>query len=256
MAEPEKPGTGCYVYGIVPADVEADPEARGVGDPPKKVSVVRQGDIAALVSEIATDGSLGTPEDLNAHANILDGTAAAAPVLPLRFGAVLTDEKAVVEELLAPHHDEFTEALRELEGHAEYIVRGRYEEQAILTELVSENEEAVRLRDAIRGKPEDATRNERIALGELINNTINAKREGDTRTVVEVLESLGLTVSLRDPTHEEDAVHVACLAETSKQKDLEEELGKLADEWAGRVQLRLLGPLAPYDFVMTRQPQE
>jgi hypothetical protein len=104
-----KADTAVYVYGIVPGDVEVDESARGVCDPPVSVDVVRAGDIAALVSVISTDCTLGTPEDLQAHAKLLDGTARVAPVLPLRFGAVMTDEEAVAEELLRDHHDEFAQ---------------------------------------------------------------------------------------------------------------------------------------------------
>ncbi|WP_024874168.1 GvpL/GvpF family gas vesicle protein [Saccharomonospora piscinae] len=242
---------GAYVYGIVPADVETDPEVRGLGDPPGEITVVRHGDVAALVSDLTIDRPLGTPEDLRTHAEILDATAAEVPVLPLRFGAVLTDTDAVSAELLAEHHDEFAAALTELEGKAEYIVKGRYDERAVLAEILSENGEAQRLRDAIRDKPEEATRNERIALGELIANTITAKREQDTRTTVAALEKLGLTVAEREPTHERDAVYVACLADTGAQADLENLVDDLAGRWGERVDLRLLGPLAAYDFVLT-----
>lgn len=101
----EEPRTsGVYVYGIVPADVEAEKDAVGVGDGP--VSIIRHGEIAALVSEISVDRPLDKPEDLQAHAHLLDGTSRVAPVLPLRFGAVMTDVDAVEEELLATHADE------------------------------------------------------------------------------------------------------------------------------------------------------
>jgi hypothetical protein len=242
-----------YVYGIVPADVEADPEARGVGDPPGRVSVVRHGDIAALVSEIAADRPLGKPEDLTAHAQLLDAAAAETPVLPIRFGAAVSTQDAVAEELLAEHHDEFAAALHELEGRAQYVVKGRYVQQAILSEILEESQEAAQLREQIRDQPEDATRNERIALGELVNNAIAAKRETDTARMVEMLEPLAATLNVREPTHEEDAVQVACLLETAKQKELEEAVGSAAQEWEGRVELRVLGPLAPYDFVTTAQ---
>ncbi|MFD2420934.1 GvpL/GvpF family gas vesicle protein [Amycolatopsis pigmentata] len=247
----QKSATAVYVYGVVPADVEAESEARGVGD--AEVKIIKHGDIGALVSPVRTDESLGTPEDLTAHAAILDGTATVAPVLPIRFGAVLTDEDAVVDELLAEHHDEFAEALETLEGKAQYVLRGRYEERAILNEILSENEQLAQLREAIRGKSEDATRNERIALGEQINNAIAAKRDADTRRAAELLDRLGLLISVREPTHEEDALYIACLGETAKQGDLEEAVDELAKDWEGRVNLRLLGPLAPYDFVVTKE---
>ena len=256
MATDTDTETAVYVYGIVPADVETDPEARGVGDPPARVRAVRCDRIAALVSEIRRDGALGTPEDLTAHAALLDAAAGEAPVVPLRFGAVVADENAVVEELLKANQDDFIAALEQLEGKAEYVVKARYLEQAILREILDENEELAQLREAIRDKPEDATRNERIALGEQINNAIAAKREVDTRRVAEAVTPLDIQVSPREPTHEEDAVHLACLAETAKQGDLEAAVGALAQEWEGRAQVRLLGPLAAYDFVVTRRPEE
>ncbi|HEY7593357.1 MAG TPA: GvpL/GvpF family gas vesicle protein [Actinophytocola sp.] len=244
-----------YVYGIVPADVETEPDARGVGDPPGEVTTVKHGDIAALVSAVPTNIALGRPEELAAHAALLDGAAAAAPVLPMKFGAVLDTEDHVVDELLAAHHDEFAAALDELEGKAEYVIKGRYQEDAILNEVLAENQEFRSLREAIRDKPADATRNERISLGEGINNAIAAKREADTRVVLAALTDLGLTVAEREATHERDAVHVVCLAETAKQSELEDVLGRLADEWDERVDLRLLGPLAAYDFVVSRTPE-
>lgn len=252
---PQSP-TGVYVYGIVPADVEPEPHTTGVGDPPGEIAVVRHGEIAALVSPLVSDRALGTPQDLTAHEKLLDGSAAVTPVLPLRFGAVMTDTAAVEEELLAAHEEEFHAALVELEGRAQFVIKGRYVQDAILRELLDENAEAARLRDEIRGKPEDATRNERIALGEMINQAIEAKRAEDTGKVVSEVEELDAMVNQRQPTHEEDAVHVAVLVESARQDELEEALRRLMAEWDGRVELQLLGPMAAYDFIAKQAPEE
>ncbi|NBH01747.1 GvpL/GvpF family gas vesicle protein [Amycolatopsis sp. SID8362] len=248
--------TAVYVYGIVPADVETDPDARGVGDPPAAVTTVRGERVAALVSEVSRDEPLGRPEDLTAHAGLLDAAAAEVPVLPVRFGAVLPDENAVAEELLKANEDEFAAALAELEGKAQYVVKARYVEKAVLGEILDENPELARLRDEIRDKPEDVTRDQRIALGEQVGNAITAKRTADTQRMAEALNALGVEISPREPTHEEEAVHLACLAETAKQADLEAAVEELAQDWRGRVEVRLLGPLAAYDFVVTQRPGE
>lgn len=248
--------TAFYVYGIVPSDVETDSGARGVGDPPAPVTTVTYERIAALVSEIPRDKPLGRPEDLTAHAGLLDAAAAEVPVLPLRFGAVVSDEDAVVEELLKANEDDFAAALDELEGKAEYVIKARYVEEAVLREILDENEELAQLREQVRGKSEDATRDQRIALGEQIGKAIEAKRATDTQRTVDALERLGVEISPREPTHEEEAVHLACLAETAKQDDLEAAVEELARDWEGRVEVRLLGPLAAYDFVVTQRPEE
>jgi hypothetical protein len=260
MARSDKTGgsdqaTAIYVYGIVPADVQVEPEAEGVGDPPAPVEVIREGDIAALVSPVPTDKPLGKPECLQAHARLLDGTASVAPVLPLRFGAVMTDEESVADELLRNNHDEFAEALRALEGHAEYIVKGRYDEDAILREVISESTEAQRLREQISTASEDASRNLRMSLGEIVVKAIDAKRAADTEAVVKELDDLAKHVNVRKPTHELDSVNVAVLAEVDHQEELQAIVDDLSENWRGRVEVRLLGPLAAYDFVVARNPK-
>lgn len=244
--------TVVYVYGIVPADVEAQPDAQGVGDPPGKIEIVRGDGVAALVSEVQQERPLGTPDDLKAHADVLDGAAAAAPVLPLRFGAVMTDKEAVANELLAAHQDEFRAALDELEGKAQYVVRGRYIEEPLLRQIIEQDPQAAQLAEQIRSTDdEDATRPARMALGEAINNAVTAKREQDTQRVAQELQERGFLVSIREPSHEEDAFNIACLLETAAEGDLTELVDSLSEEWSDLVQIRLLGPMAPYDFVVT-----
>jgi hypothetical protein len=247
--------TGIYVYGIFAGDIEVTGSQTGVGDPPGELHVVRSNGLAALVSEVDTSRPLGTPEDLAAHKEILDASAAEVPVLPIRFGAVLTSEDAVISELLEPHGDEFARALDELDGHAEYVVKGRYVEDAILEEVLSEDREAARLRDEIHGKDPDATRDARIRLGEIVNEAIEAKREADTRTLGDRMDGHCAASLVRDPAHEMDAVHVAFLLDKGQEEDLSQVLEDLAGEWEGRVELRVLGPMAAYDFVGAPQPE-
>ena len=246
--------TGVYVYGILPGDIELTSDIQGVGDPPSEVRVVRAGDLAALVSEVDLSRPLGSPEDLAAHKEILDASAADAPVLPMRFGAVLASEDAVARELLEEHRDELAGALEELDGLAEYVVKGRYVERAILDEVLSENKDAARLRDQIRGADPDATRDARIQLGEIINNAITQKRAQDTRALGNAMAEHCEASLVRDPTHERDAVHVAFLVRVGQEKDIERVVRDLGAKWEGRVELRLLGPMAAYDFAGATEP--
>jgi Gas vesicle synthesis protein GvpL/GvpF len=236
--------TGCYVYGIVPVDVKVNSGVYGVDN--REIRLVRCGAVAALISDVGLSGPLGTPENVKSHREILDSSITDLPVLPVRFGAVLAGEHAVVEELLEPHHDEFVAALEELDGRAEYLVKGRYIEQAILEEILSQDRRAAQLRRQIRGA--DAAGNLRIRLGELKSSSIAAKREEDTRLLLSAMEDHSKASFVPEPTHELDAVHVAFLLDVSKADELERVTGDLGSRWAGRVELRVLGPMAPYDF--------
>ncbi len=247
---------GTYVYGIVPGDVELVPDTEGVGDPPGEVTLVRHGELAALVSEVDISQPLGQPDDLRVHEHLLDSTVAAGiPVLPVRFGAVLGDEDAVTDELLAKHHDLFAAALNELEGSAEYVLHGRYVEDVVLREVLTENSAAARLRDQLRDRPGEADQDLRIQLGEIVTSAIEAKRNADTGKAIELLKPHTIASSLRQPTHEQDAVHIAFLVDLNKEDEFDEAVDALGRDWEGRVRLRLRGPLAPYDFVVTLRPE-
>ena len=250
-----QPVKGIYVYGILPSDIELAAEMPGVGDPPGQVRVVRSDGLAALVSDVDTSRPLGSPQDLVAHEQIVDATAAEVPVLPARFGAVMESEESVAEELLAANRDEFDDALKELEGRTQFVVKGRYVEQAILTEVLSDNRQAARLADKLSNADLDATRDARIKLGEIINVAISAKRRKDTRALGDAIQGHCVASVVREPTHELDAVHVAFLVETDGESEMEQAIEDLARGWDGRIDVHLHGPMAAYDFVGSVLPE-
>ena len=121
----------------------------------------------------------------------------------------------------------------------------------ILKEILSENRQEARLADKLRGADPNATRDARIKLGEIINNAVTVKRHQDPHALGDAMEGHCVASVVREPTHERDAVHVAFLVDTDTESDVEQVIEDLARDWDGRIELRLLGPMAAYDFVGT-----
>jgi hypothetical protein len=241
--------TGIYVYGILPGDIQLESEATGVGDPPSPVRLVRYRDIAALISDVDAARPLASPQDLLAHEDLLDASAAEVPVLPMKFGAVVASEDVVTAELLKPHYDGFRAALRQLEGRAEYVVKGRYVEATILAEVLSENPAAANLAADVTVAGAFPGKDSQARLSEMIGHAIAIKREQDARVLGDTLAAHVSASVARPVTDELDAVHAAVLVEAQASERLQQALAKLAADWAGRVELELTGPLAAYDFV-------
>jgi hypothetical protein len=206
--------------------------------------------VAALVSEIGTDRPLGTPNDLRAHARVLDTvTAGRTAVLPFRFGGVVRDEDAIADELLGPFEQQFAAALEDLGDLAQFTLRGVYQEDRILREIIADREDIARLREEIAGLSEDAGYYQRIRLGELISQEITARCAADADVLVDRLAPLAVAVSTATDGSAGQTVDASFLVHQSKWADFEAAAEDLAVAWNGRVELRLLGPLAPYDFV-------
>jgi hypothetical protein len=169
----------------------------------------------------------------------------------MRFGAVMENEDVVTTELLEPHYQEFTEALQELEGYQEFIVKGRYVQDAILQEILAEDPQAATLAAQTRDTDPIASRDEQIELGEVINERLADKRAQDTGLLADALADRVSASIVRPPTDEFDAVHAAFLIRGDDSDQLVSAVQEVAADWDGRVELRILGPVAAYDFVGT-----
>jgi len=235
------------VYAIVSADARPPKGLKGLGG--SEVSLIRHGDLAGVVSEIPPGQALGTREDLLAHEAVVEALAEETTTLPLRFGAVVTTADALVEEMLIPHQGWFMDVLVDLMGAREFAVIGVYVEDTMIREVLAEDPEALRLRARIRELPENAAYYDRIRLGELIVKALDEKRQVDTEALLDTLEPYATAVALRSPTGEDIAADAAFLVTDRRRKEFEEAVDALGERWAGRVRLRMVGPLAPYDFV-------
>ena len=73
------------------------------------------------------------------------------PVLPLRFGTILTNEDAVPRTCWRPIMTSAPLLSISLRGRTEFQVKARYVKDAVLDEVLSQNKQAAGLWEAIQG---------------------------------------------------------------------------------------------------------
>lgn len=240
--------TGFYVYGVVRPEPGRVPDGlTGVDEAP--VRLVAAGELAAAVGLMTLDRPPGRRADLLAHTAVLDALAADGPVVPVQFGAVLPEVDHVVRELLEPRHDEFVQLLSELDGRRQFTVRGRYDEAAVLAEVVAEDPEIAGLREHTRGLPEYVGQAERVRLGELVAHALESKREQDTATVMDAVLPHVAAYVPRGGASVDHMMDMAVLVDDANRAAFEDALESVAEAMHERVRLQLMGPMAPYDFV-------
>lgn len=247
-AEVESPNAPvCYVYGVVPACTRLPDGLCGMGS--GRVRLVRHGDLAAVISEIPADGAQGTREELLAHDHVVASLSVHTTMLPLRFSTVVMTADTVGREMLEPYYDWFTGVLADLEGRSEFCASGTYVQDTVLREVLAEEPEVMRLRENLRGLPEEAGYYDRVRLGELIVHALDAKRHVDLDDLVRSLSPHAVAVTPRPPVNEDTAADAAFLVSDEEQAAFRGAADELGHRWAGRIRLRLLGPCTPYDFV-------
>jgi hypothetical protein len=239
-----------YVYGIVEAGT-AKPRGRGIGG--ASLRLVASEDAAALVSEIASRNVRLGRDELLLHSKVLERAHARGPVLPMRFGVVMSDDEEVRSRLLEEHGPELRVQLAEFTGKVEVRIRATYEEESLLREVLREHPQIASLREAVRGASEDATYYDRIRLGELVAAAIQRRREHDAQAIVDALAAAALAVEVGQPAHERVVVQASFLVDRARSAEFDAILDEVAGQYGGRIRFKYVGPLPPHSFVELAQ---
>jgi len=235
-----------YVYGVVAAAEHASMPDAGVAG--ADVRMVEHDGLAAIVSDLDRE-SLVAAREVRAHWRVIEAAAAEATVLPVRFATVLAGDRAVVDELLAPQAERLTELLRALAGRVQLAVKGEYDEEVLLQEIVSQTPAVRALRERVRDRPEAASYYDRIRLGELVSGEIGRRRARDQQEALAALEGHAEVSKANEPRSANGAFDLAFLVPREKVEAFGAPVRALSQALGDRIRLRYLGPLPPYSFV-------
>jgi hypothetical protein len=228
-----------HVHGVVPVSEQVEL--------PAGTRSVAHGEVAALVSD-AGGRELVASQVLRRHWRVLEEVGTSVTVLPVRFGTVMASERAVVDDFLAPRHDRLVATLAELAGEVQLNVKGVYEEEALMREVVKRSPAVAQLRERVRTLPEAATYSDRIELGRLVAAEVDRERRRDVEHVLERLEPLAVAVSRETEATPESAVNASFLVARARVDEFSAAVAELGSELEGRIGLRYVGPLPPFSF--------
>jgi hypothetical protein len=236
-----------YVYGVVAAADSTEIQAPGVGGDKAKVRRVVLDGVAALVSDVP-QGALVAARDLRAHWSVLEEAAARTTVLPVRVGTVMASDAVVADEFLAPNAERLAALLAELDGKVQLNIKGFYDEETLLREVVQQTPQVARMRRRVQALPDAAGYYDRIRLGELVSAEIDRRRARDAELVVGRLEPLAEAANAEPPNTRNGAVNAAFLVRRDRVDDFSAAVERLAAELGDRIRIRYVGPLPPYSF--------
>ncbi|MDG9717762.1 GvpL/GvpF family gas vesicle protein [Streptomyces sp. DH24] len=234
-----------YVYGITASSHPALPEGMGgVGDPPRPVRILTEGELSALVSD-APEGLRPKRRDLLAHQNVLSEAGAAGCVLPMRFGSVAPDD-ASVTGVLAERVEHYRERLRALDGCVEYNIKASHVEEAVLHQVMAENAELRDLAEANR-KAGGGSYEDKLRLGEAVAAAVKAKETEDGVAIQRALEPVAEAVGV-GPDSTGWLANVSFLVPRDSAEEFLAAVERVRAELP-HLEVRVNGPLPPYSFV-------
>jgi hypothetical protein len=237
-----------WVYGVCPAGAKLEELERRSDRLPADVRVVEFGDLGAIVGDAPGYTAKATRDQALAHARVLEVAVLDAPVVPFRFGTVLTDG-SVGTELLGAWHDELAQLLESVKDHVQFTLKATYHEDVVIREIVKSHPKIAQLREQTRGRDEITTRDRRVRLGELVSIALEQLRQRDAGAIVERLKPFSVASQVAPLENEFMALNAPFLVQRRRMREFEEAAAIAADEQAERMRLTLHGPMPAFDFI-------
>ncbi|NTU78735.1 MAG: DnaJ domain-containing protein [Chloroflexales bacterium] len=239
-----------YVYGIISTDEQAIFEVGSI-DGHGDVYTIDEGGLAVVTSDVdnASFQGLGRTEAirfLSAHQRVLETVRRDYTVLPVKFGTTLPDE-ARLRVLLRHGADLFRDALKSFAGKEQYEVVVLWDVAQVF-QLIAADERIVAVKQHVANLPPEQLEGGRVLLGQLVHGALQERRKAIATEVLAALHDLAED-TIENPLMDDSMVsNMALLIDEARAADLDEKLSALDERFAGKLQIRCVGPLPPYSF--------
>jgi len=240
-----------YLYAIVPTADRVTFDVAGVDDDLGEVYSLPHHDLAAVVSCSPLENYRGLKRDkavryLVAHQRVVEAVMQAFPLLPVKFGTVLPDE-AWVRRLLTQGGTLFRTTLEKFAGQAQIEVVILWNLEDVFQEIGQEDPIG-QLKDQVAARPLEETLDERVAMGQMVQASLERRREALQDRLLPSLRELALYLVVNPPMDDSMVANVALLVDKPGREALDRRLGLLDEAFEGRLLFRCVGPLPPYSF--------
>ena len=269
--EPRRSGSGAtalWTYGVLAADAPLDASGLEGVDTTHPVQLVRDGDLAALASQVPLDEYGADPlrrnlNDLSwlervarAHESVLETAVHATTCVPLRLCTIYESEERL-REMLRREHAAFTHALRQLTGREEWAVKLLVDADALTKAARAQSDEVAGLEDDARGRSEGGAYMLRRRIDRHVRDRAATLATDTAEEVHARLESWAIDAVTRPPQNRELSGHEgemllngAYLVEAERVDGLRELVAELERDYdALGARIELSGPWPPYNFV-------
>lgn len=247
---------GKYLYGIIGTDAERNFGPIGIGGRGDEVGTIAYRDLSAVVSTSPLARFVVSREHLVAHERVIERVMQEFTVLPVRFCTVAVNAEEV-RRFLERRYRELTHLLRDLDGKVELGVKALWRNmELIFQEIEGENEEIKRRKAELAGKPSRPTHTQRIALGQMVQGALEAKKEREGEEILAALRKASVQHRLNRIVGDRMVCNATFLVDRAREGQFDAEVERLALRYRQRIKFAYVGPVAPYNFVnITLHPE-
>ena len=240
---------GKYIYCVTETKQERNFGPIGIGERGDEVLTIGYDDLSMVVSNYPITRVAASRENMLVHQKVIEEVMKEFDsVLPVRFGTIASSADEV-RNLLDRRYREFKTALRDMDHKIELGVKGIWKDiDAVFDEIVEENETIKNLKKAIEEKNNEDTQ-AKMGVGRLVKQALDKKKEKQTEEIVDRLRRTSVEYKFNDTIGDEMFMNAAFLVDKGREKEFDNVMNDLSDDYKDRIKFMYAGPLPVFNFV-------
>ena len=164
------------------------------------------------------------------------------------FGTIASSADEV-RNLLDRRYREFKTALRDMDHKIELGVKGIWKNMdTIFSEIVKENEAIKNLKEALTERNGNDLQ-AKMGLGRMVKKALDEKKEKQAEEIIDRLRRTSYEHRLNDTIGDEMFMNAAFLVDKGREKEFDNIMDDLSDEYKDRIKFMYAGPLPVFNFV-------
>ncbi len=242
----QTPSPGKYLYAIADCSEERAYDVSGIDG--AAVHTVAHGPVAAVVSDCSRRKIRPERAHLAAHQEVLRRLMLDRTVLPVAFGIIADDLKAV-RKMLALNQHAFLEQIERVAGRVEMGLRIVWDVPNIFEYFIDHHSDLRAARDRLLGGHREPRQEEKLELGQFFEQLLTEDRDTHFAAIEDVLAPCCDAIKRSPPRQVQEVVNLSLLVERNRQKELDEAVLAAARLFDNNFAFDVNGPWAPHNFV-------
>lgn len=241
---------GKYIYCIIDTKQERNFGPIGIGGRGDEVLTIGYDDLSMVVSSYPMTKFIVSRENMLAHMRVIEKVMNEFDsVLPVRFGTVAFNADEI-RNLLDRRLREFRSLLRNMDHKVELGVKGSWKNvKVIFEEIVEENREIKKAKEKIQNEVGKKNIPAKTEVGKMVEEALKKKKEREAEKIVDALRRTAFEYKLNKIIGDEMFINAAFLVDKGREKEFDNIMDDLSDEYKDRVKFIYAGPMPVFNFV-------
>ena len=241
---------GKYIYCIIGAKQERNFGPIGIGGKSDEVLTISYDDLSMVVSNSPVGKLEVSRQNLLVHEKVIEEVMKEFDsVLPVRFGTIASGADEI-RNLLDRRCSEFKIALRDMDHKIELGVKGIWKNmEVVFKEIVEENQDIKKLKVKFQNDKSKKNIQAKMEIGKMVARAMEKKKEKEAARIVDALRRTAVNYKLNKAIGDDMFINAAFLVDKGREKEFDNIMDDLSEEYKNRVKFMYVGPLPVYNFI-------